>query len=470
LLSSSFSGEEGTSVVKATCVRGVGVESGGKGVVAHVGLHALGLLADRLGLAGKLSDVIPWRGRGVPVHDRGKVLCQQSLVLAGGGESCLDIEHLRVGPDLFGSVPSDTTVARTFGEITSETRAAIAQKVAEVREVVWAEASLTSGTGPVVLDIDASLVDIHSENKDEAAATYKGGYGFHPMFCFADATGEALAGILRAGNAGANTVADHVKVLDAAIAQLPETVRVGHRAGDDSDRVRREVVVRADSAGCTEGFLTACRARNVGFYVTARRNAQVEAAIFDAIGVEEAWLPALTQQGDERDDAMVCELTSLVDLDGLPEGTRLIVRREPRHPGAQLGLFPAYEYRYWGFYTDQAGDPRQLDQTMRAHAHVESHIERLKDSGLCRFPFTVLNNNENWFTMVLLAADLVRWFQLLCLDGPWRQARPKTLRWGIFHAPARLVRRARRTIVRIIDDWPTADVILTAYQRIEAIT
>ena len=270
MLSSSFPGEEGTSEVKATCVRGVVVEPGGKGVVAHVGLHALGLLADRLEVPDKLSGVIPWQGRGVPVHDRGKVLCQAALVLAGGGESCLDIEHLRIGEDLFGSVRSDTTVARTFGEITAETRAAIAGKVAEIREVVWREASLTSGTEPVLLDIDASLVDIHSENKDEGAATYKGGYGFHPMFCFADATGEALAGILRAGNAGANTVVDHVRVLDRAIGQLPETIRAGHQAGDDPDRVERPVVVRADSAGCTEGFLGACRARNVGFYVTAR--------------------------------------------------------------------------------------------------------------------------------------------------------------------------------------------------------
>jgi hypothetical protein len=438
--------------------------------VAHVGLHALGSFADRLGLPTALSEVIPWRGPGVPVHDRGKVLCQQSLVLAGGGESCLDIEHLRIGEDLFGSVPSDTTVARAFGEITPETRAAIAGKLAEVREVIWREASLTLGSDPVILDIDASLVDIHSESKDQAAATFKGGYGFHPMFCFADATGEALAGVLRAGNAGANTVADHIQVLDAAIAQLPEAVRAGHGNRDDPDLASRTVIVRADSAGCTEGFLSACRDRNVGFFVTTRRNAQVEAAIFDSIGVDEAWLPALTQHGDELDEAMVCELTSLVDLDTLPEGTRLIVRREPLHPGAQRSLFDSFEYRYWGFYTDQEGDPRDLDVTMRAHAHVEAHIERLKDSGLCRFPFCDFNTNANWMATVMLAADLVRWFQLLCLDGPWRQARPKALRWGIFHAPARLVHRARRRIVRIIDGWPTAEVILAAYQRIELLT
>jgi hypothetical protein len=156
------------------------VEPGGTGVVAHVGLHALGSFADRLGLGDALSSRIPWAGGGFPVHDRGKVLVQMALTLAGGGESCLDIEHLRIGEDLFGSVPSDTTVARTFHEIGSSTRSGIAEAMAERRAEVWSRSSATTGTEPVLLDIDASLVEIHSEHKEGAAPTFKGGYGFHP--------------------------------------------------------------------------------------------------------------------------------------------------------------------------------------------------------------------------------------------------------------------------------------------------
>jgi Transposase DDE domain group 1 len=451
--------------VNGNSTRRVVVEPGGTGVVAHVGLHALGSFADRLGLGDALSSRIPWSGAGFPVHDRGKVLVQTALVLAGGGESCLDIEHLRVGEDLFGPVPSDTTVARTFHEITPSARTGIAEAMAEMRAEVWRRSSTTTGTDPVLLDIDASLVEIHSEHKEQAAPTFKGGYGFHPMFCFADQTGETLAALLRPGNAGANTVADHVTVLDGALAQLPEAVARGHGAGDDPELVDRDVVVRADSAGCTEGFLAACRARNVGFFVSARSNAQVTAAIFDAIGVEEVWLDALTQDGEPKEGAAVAELTSLIDGTKLPSGTRLVIRREPLHPGAQRSLFPSLEFRYWGFYTDQDGDPRDLDVTMRAHAHVESHIQRLKDSGLCRFPFTSFGANTNWLMAVALSADLVRWFQLLCLDGHWSDARPKAMRWGIFHAPGRLVRRARQSVVRIIDGWPTTQVLLDAYQR-----
>ena len=111
-------------------------------------------------------------------------------------------------------------------------------------------------------------------------------------------------------------------------------------------------------------------------------------AICDAIGLDQVWEPALTQAGEPRDGASVCELTSSIDDHKLPEGTRLIVRREPLHPGAQRSLFPTLEFRYWGFYTDAEGTPVELDVTMRAHAHVERHIPRLKDSGLagCHSP------------------------------------------------------------------------------------
>jgi hypothetical protein len=446
------------------------VEPGGTGVVAHVGLHALGWFADRLGLGDALSARIPLTGERLPVHDRGKVLVHTALMLAGGGESCADIEHLRLQPALFGSVPSDSTVFRTFHQLDEKTRAEIGLAMAEMRAEVWSRSSMTTGSGPVVLDLDASLVEIHTDGKEQAAPTYKGGFGFHPMFCFADATGEVLSGALRPGNAGANTVSDHLMVLDQAIAQLPTSIAVGHRAADDPEAVRRAVVVRADSAGCTEGFLSGCRARNVSFFVTARSNPQVTSAICDAIGIDQVWEPALTQAGEPRNGASVCELTSLITDQKLPDGTRLIVRREPLHPGAQRSLFPSLEFRYWGFYTDAEGSPVELDATMRAHAHVERHIQRLKDSGLSRMPFTSFCANANWMMAVAMSADLVRWFQLLCFDGSWVDARPKAMRWGIFHAPGRLIHRSRRRVVRIIDGWPGTDALISAYKRIALIT
>ena len=154
--------------MNGTSTARVKVEAGGTGVVSHVGLHALGSFADRLGLGDALSSAIPQRP--TLVHDRGKVLVEAALVLAGGGESCADIEHLRAEAALFGFVASDSTLHRSFCEINAKTRAAIATKVASVRAQVWERSAVTK-TGPVFLDIDASLVEIHSENKQQTAAT-----------------------------------------------------------------------------------------------------------------------------------------------------------------------------------------------------------------------------------------------------------------------------------------------------------
>jgi len=458
--------------VNGNSTRRVRVEAAGEGVVAHVGLHALGAFADRLGVGDALSARIPPAGERLPLHDRGKVLTQAMLMLAGGGESCADIEALRAQERLFGAVPSDSTLYRTFRQIEAATLGGLREAVASVRARVWRRSSVTNTTERVILDIDATLVEVHSENKEGTAPTYKRGFGFHPMLCFADATGEALAARLRPGNAGANTVADHLGVLDDAIGQLPPELAAGHRAGDAPDMAVRRVVVRTDSAGCTHGFVDGCRARNIGFAVVARSNAQVTAAISRTFTETDPgrWLPARRQDGEVREGAQVAELTDLVDLSDWPEGTRLIVRREPLHPGAQLTLFPSTQFRYWGHYTDQDGDPVTLDATMRAHAHVEDHIRRLKDSGLCRFPFTSADANRAWLAVVCFAADLVRWFQLLCVTGPLARAEPKTLRWRLWHAPARLIRHGRRDIVRILDSWPEAPAILAAHARIAALT
>ena len=453
-------------------VTNVGVEAGGTQLVAHAGLHALGGFADRIGLGAALSRAIPWTGERAPLHDRGTVLTHAMLMLAAGGEACSDIEFLASQPRLFGAVASDSTLYRTIRNITPAVLADLTTQTAAVRSSVWRRMSATTGTATVVLDIDSSLIEIHSENKQGTGPTFKGGFGFHPMLCFADATGETLAAMLRPGNAGANTVADHLDVLDAAIAQLPGEIGGGHQRGDEAVLVQRRVQVRTDSAGCTHGFVHGCRARNVGFAVVARSNASIHAAIskIDIDDPDKRWHTARRRSGDPAVRSEVAEITDLVDLDDWPDGTRLIVRREHLHQGAQRSLFPSALFRYWGHYTDAAGTQVELDLHMRNHAHVEDHIKRLKDSGLERFPFTNLHANKAWLHLVCTAADLVRWFQHLCCSGPLATAEPKRLRWTLWHTPARIVRRAGHEIIRIIDGWPTATDLLAAHRRISAIS
>ena len=464
--------------MNANSTRNVIVESGGTQVVGHVGLHALGMFADRLGVASALSRAVGWSGPGIPIHDRGKVLTQAMLMLAGGGESCTDIEMLASQERLFTDVCSDSTLYRTFTEtLDSDTVARARGAMAQVRSDVWNRTRAVTGGGPVILDLDASLVEIHSENKQGAAAHFKGGYGFHPLFCFADATGEALAGHLRAGNAAANDVTDLLRVLDDGVSQLPTDVRAGHRSGDDLALVQRRVVVRSDSAGGTKAFVEGCRDRNIGFQVVTRRQTAVSAAIAIANEDPGRWEQALDPDGNQDDTvtssgltSSVCEVTDLVDLSSWPEGTRLVIRRQPLHPGARTSLLPDLEYRFWGHYTDQEGDAAELDRSMRAHAHVEDFIGRLKDAGLERFPFTGFQANQAWLQAVCWASDLVGWFQMLCLTGPLVRAKAKRLRWTFWHAPARIITTARRDIVRILDGWPTADEILAAYRNIAALT
>jgi hypothetical protein len=160
--------------METTSARSVIVEPGGTGVVSHVGLHALCAFADRLGLGSALSSRIPIRTERFPLHDRGKVLVQLMAVIAGGGESCADSEYLRSEPSLFGFVPSDSTVWRTFGEITPKTRDALKGAMAEVRAEVWHRSAATAGVDPITLDVDASLVTIHTDDKPGTGPTYKG--------------------------------------------------------------------------------------------------------------------------------------------------------------------------------------------------------------------------------------------------------------------------------------------------------
>src|SRR3954454_15255431 len=188
----------------------------------------LGELADRVGLS-SASAAVPQRGERPPVHDRGRLLAQVLVMLATGGRCVADMAALRDQPALFGAVASDATIWRTFDDVDPGVLEALRAARAQARAAVWTR---RRRRGPVMLDVDASLVEIHSENKQGAASHYKGGYGFHPMFCFSD-DGEALAGILRPGNAAANSGADQLAVVDAAIAQLPADVAVGHRPGDD---------------------------------------------------------------------------------------------------------------------------------------------------------------------------------------------------------------------------------------------
>ena len=447
-------------MVKLRSVSGAVLATGGDRAVSGVGLFVLGGFADRVGLAGELSGALPRTGERAPVHDRGVLLTHLCLALAGGAEACSDIEHLRGEPELFGPVGSDSTLWRVLSGVGDAELDGLWRAAAAVRERVWSQAP---AAGPLVVDIDSTLVEVHSENKQGAAPHFKGGYGFHPMVCSTD-EGEPLWGMLRPGNAAANSIADHLRVLDGAIGVLPVRDAAGHRRGDPAGSVQRRLLVRIDAAGCSARIAWGCRKRNAGFAVTARAADDIDTAIAAARFDDSVWTRAIPNPKHARkpNRTQVAELTALVDLTDWPDGTRLIVRREPRHPGAQRSLFPSEAFRYWGFLTDAAGSPAHVDKLMRHHAHVENGIDRLKDSGLERMPFTAWNANRAWTVMCIIALALVSWFQAHQLTGGLAKAAPKRLRWQLWHLPGIVCRHARRTLIPIPTRLPGAQALLAA--------
>jgi len=432
-------------------------------VASQVGLHLLGELADRSGLTSAYSVAVPWAGERAPTHDRGRLLAQLAVMLAGGGECVADLAALRDQHDLFGEVASAPTTWRAVHEIDDTVLDGLRAARAGARAKVW---EATAAPQEVILDVDAALVEVHSENKEQAASSFKGGYGFHPMFCFADHSGEALAGMLRPGNATANSGADQLAVVDMAIDQLPERYRAGHRPGDDPGEVTHRIVVRADTAGAVSAFVHGLVARNIEFSVYARVNDQLAAAI--AAVAETAWRPAVNAEGEVRHAGEVAELD--IELDGWPEGTRAICRREQPHPGAQLRLWDTDGWRHQVTLTNSTGDLLALELGQRRHARVENAIKALRDTGLDRMPFRSFAANAAWLELVLAGNDLLCWLRTGGLDGgELARAEPKALRYRLLHTAARIVRRARRVVLRLPAHWPWADTLARAYRRVALI-
>jgi hypothetical protein len=461
------------------------VSADGSGVVSHAGARLLGDLAEQTTLTERLSTVLAGLRRPRTRHDPGQVLTDLAIAIADGAECISDIATLADQPGLFGPVASDTTVWRLLEQLDTGRLAGIDLARAAAREVAWAQRAEVTGqafpsavtarreVAELRVDIDATVVVAHSE-KELAAATFKGTWGFHPMLATLDNTGEFLAAILRPGNAGANDAGDHITVLDAALAQIPDGCRFGV-----------PILVRADTAGATKAFLAhivALRAHgmavdfSVGWRLGPAGNT-MHAAI--AAQPEWAWTPAVDDHGDPAEHAGVAELTGQLlalnrkALAGYPPGMRIIVRRERPHPGAQLDLFEhTTGWRYTAFATTtRVGQLAWLDARHRAHARVEDRIRCAKDTGLGRFPSRDYGINAAWLTAVMIAADLLAFTQSIVLhDIPeLAKAEPKTLRYRLLHVAARITRGQRRLRLRLDRTWRWAVVLAQAFSRVHAL-
>jgi hypothetical protein len=277
--------------------------------------------------------------------------------------------------------------------------------------------------------------------------------------CFVDATNDAVAGVLRPGNAGSNTAADHIAVLDAALAQLPVKTRMVDPEGGEW------MLARADSAGATHDFVEALRDRGLEFSIGFPMDEAVRQAVLGL--AQKAWREAIRQDCDVRQGAEVAEITGRVDLSGWPDGTRAIVRREEPHPGAQLTFSDIDGHRFQVFICDSTDDDlAYLEARHRGHARVEDRIRNAKQTGLMNFPCHDFANNQAWLAVVLMACDLLAWTQKLTLEGELAAAEPKRLRYCLLHAAGRIARSGRRTRLRLQANWPWADELVSAFARL----
>ncbi|MBZ6084039.1 IS1380 family transposase [Streptomyces olivaceus] len=433
------------------------------GVVSQAGGVLLVETVRKAGLDTAISAALtPWR-KARAVQDPGKILLDVALAVVLGGDCLADVAMLRAEPAVFGPVASDPTVSRlvnSLGASGEEAWAAIRAARAEARDRAWrlAGRDAPDAGGTVTVDLDGVLVVAHSD-KEDAAPTWKRTYGHHPLMGFVDhgpgGTGEPVVALLRPGNAGSNTAADHVTAAQLALAQLPKKCRRGRRT-----------LIRTDSAGGTHDFVAwlARRGRWLSY--------SVGMVITDAIHQHvlkvpaSAWTAAVEADGEVRDGAWVAELTGDV-LDGRPTGMRLIVRKERPHPGAQLRLTDADGMRLTCFATNTTGRPiAELELRHRLRARAEDRIRAARATGLRNLPLHDTAQNRIWLEIMQIALDLPAWMPMLALTGKARLWEPRRLRLRLFTTAGQLVTTGRRRIIRLAGHWPWTSHITAALDRL----
>ncbi len=463
------------------------VTGGGTGLVGHAGAILLRKAADQAGLTAGLSAALQRAGKS-PVFDRGAALVSMAVAIALGATSMSDIAVLAHLAPVLGAAPSGPTMRRALdlaGGTAMLERIARARAKARahawnlIRETPagfpWLAIAGKTLAGWVVIDMDGTLVTAHSD-KEGAAPTWKKGYGFHPLAAWCSNTRECLAMLLRPGNAGSNTFTDHREVLAAAIRQVPA-------------RFRRKILVRIDGAGAShelvKHLLAMSSPRRIllftcGWMITPADEEAIRMVPADA------WEPGIAQDGTIEEDKHVAEITHLMSRAGnWPDGLRWTVRRT-KPSRRQMRNLTAYEkktgWRYSVICTnipdtgikDVPGShhPQYIDVTHREHAVVETDgVRTAKAMGLRNLPSKTWQVNCGWVIAANIAADLTAWTRLLgfCDSSDLREAEPDTLRYRIWHIPARLAHHARQRVLKISPDWPWKEAFLTCWQRLCAL-
>ena len=443
-------------------VRRAKVIPDGKNLVSHAGAALLAELADRSGLTEAMSVAMEDCGISWHTHDPGVVLTHLAVAIADGADCLADIAALKEQEDLFGPVASVATAWRAVHATASVELRAIPVAMATARARVWAA---HPPEGPMIWDFDSTLLNVHAE-KEDAAATYKHGFGFNPLAAWCDNTNEPLAAMLRPGNAAPGNTDDHLELHEQVVRAVPAEYALGHEEGDDPALVLHPILVRADSAGASHRFVQSLADANFDYSIGLPISGSVRNALL--LAQEEDWVAATETGGGIRDGAEVIELSEVIELKGWPLDMRVICRRERPHPGAQLSLFDTQAgWRHTCFITNTEGDDiTALELRHRGHARVEDRVRAWKACGLANLPFDGFCANEVWVAVSLIAGALLAWSQMTCFEGALAKAEPKTMRYRVLHVAAVLAHRGRDLIVHLNETWPWASELDNAFTRL----
>jgi hypothetical protein len=375
--------------------------------------------------------------------------------MLAGGDSIDDVGLLRAGalPQLFDLTRAPSTVGTWLRDFKWHN---VRQLDAASRELLVRQWAVGAGpadlAGPMMLDVDSTIVPVFGRSKQGAAFGYTKVRGYHPQLATIAETGQVVFCRLRGGAAGAAR---------GAKSFLTETFSRVRAAGATG-----ELTVRADSAFYSKAVLGTARKFGVRFSITARQDKKIRAAI-EAI-TESAWIPIpYWLSTPEVSGADVAE-TSYTAFAGTKQAmqVRLIVRRVRPTPGSQLALFTTWDYH--AFVTDRDGDMLQIEAEHRRHAIVEQSIAELKSAGLAHLPSGRFMANAAWLALAVIAHNLGRAVGLLA-GGALHRATAATLRRAMFTMPGRLVRSGRKRRLRLPENWPWAEQFTTALAAITAI-
>jgi Transposase DDE domain group 1 len=410
-------------------------------LVSDAGLVLTATLAGRLGLEAVVNESV-WLGYGEPgaALPGRKVMSLVHGMLAGA-DSIDDMNVLRAagtGLILGHRVMAPSTLgtflrAFTFGHV---------RQLDRVLDVAlgraW-QAGGGPGDGPLVIDLDSFIGEVHGDQKQGASYGYTRQLGYHPILAVRSDTGEVLH--IRNRKGKANTQRGASRFVDELLARVR---RAGHKG---------PIVIRADSGFENHKQFKTLDRQGVQFSIGIKQSKQVRALIAEI--PETDWITIADYP--ETGEAQIAE-TQLGDW-------RLIVRRT-RLVGAQAELFP--DWRHHCFATNRTVPILIADVDHRDHATIELAIRDLKDQALAHFPSGQFAANSAWTVIAALAHNLGRWTtQIGQPHQPVQTAR--TRRRHLLQIPARLTRTSRQWTLRMPARWPWQNQFTTILDAIRAL-